>query len=88
MTDCFLTVKSADFPKQLRKRAETVLSLRGKYISHAGGNSYFYDVKPSDVKRFVRDLLALYEACLIDLGRAWPVMSFIYPKDEQEVGDN
>jgi len=30
---------------------------------------------------FVGDLLALYEACLIDLGRSWPMWAFMYPKD-------
>jgi hypothetical protein len=74
-TDCLITVQPADFPKHLRKRAETVLSLRGKYV--------FRDVKPTDRKRFVRDLLALYEACLIDFGRTWPMWSFMYSKDEE-----
>jgi hypothetical protein len=69
VTNCFVTVMLADFPKHLRKRAETVLSLRGKYaVRGAGGYILFRDVTPTDRKKFVRDLLTLYEACLIDLG--------------------
>jgi len=30
---------------------------------------------------FIEDLLALYEACLIDLGRTWPEWDFMYPTD-------
>jgi hypothetical protein len=75
-----VSVHADDFPKHLRKRAETVLSLRGKYAGR--DNLYLRDVKPTDRKRFVGDLLALYEACLIDLGRAGPRWSFMYPKDE------
>src|SRR5258708_4449044 len=71
-----------DFPKHLRNRATRVLELRSKYVFHAGDESYFHQVKPSDRIRFARDLLALYEACLIDLGRTWPKWYFIYPKDE------
>ncbi len=59
-----------DFPANLRERAARVLELRDKYGYEAGGDIYFHRVKPSDRKRFAADLLALYEACLIDLGRS------------------
>lgn len=57
-----------DFPEHLRNRATRILNLRLKYVFHAGVDSYFHGVKPRDKREFVRDLLALYEACLIDLG--------------------
>ena len=75
------TLFPRDFPKHLRNRAKRVLKLRGKYIFHAGDQSYFHQVKPRDRISFVKDLLALYEACLIDLGRSWPEWDFMYPKD-------
>jgi hypothetical protein len=31
--------------------------------------------------RFVADIIALYEACLIDIGRTWPLRDFEYPED-------
>jgi hypothetical protein len=49
--------------------------------SRQAGSSYFNQVKPSERVRFVNDLLALYEACLIDLGRTWPKWNFMYPND-------
>jgi hypothetical protein len=72
----------ADFPEHLRNRATNVLGLRLKYVFHAGDLSYFKPVRPTEKKRFVDDLLALYEACLIDLGRSWPQWAFMYPKDK------
>jgi hypothetical protein len=73
-----------DFPEQLRNRAESILGLRGKYVFHAGDLSYFHPINPTEKKRFVHDLLALYEACLIDLGRSWPQWDFMYPNDIQD----
>jgi hypothetical protein len=72
-----------DFPKYLQNRAENVLGLRLKYVFHAGDDSYFNPVPPSERKRFTEDLLALYEACLIDIGRAGPDWDFMYPEDRQ-----
>jgi hypothetical protein len=74
-------LQPAEFPQHLRNRASNVLSLRRKYVFHMGGDSYFHAVKPSDRLKFIEDLLALYEACLIDLGRTWPDWDFMYPKD-------
>jgi len=76
-----ITLFPSDFPKRLRDRARKVLEFRSKYVFHAGNESYFHRVKPSDRVNFIRGLLALYEACLIDLGRTWPEWDFMYPKD-------
>ncbi len=64
-----------------RGRATRVLEFRGKYVFHAGDESYFRQVKQRDRVSFIEDLLALYEACLIDLGRTWPEWDFMYPTD-------
>ena len=42
----------------------------------------FDSLTPTERKQIVADLQALYEACLIDLGRAWPEWDFVYPKGE------
>jgi hypothetical protein len=76
-----VTLFPRDFPAKLRKRAERALGLREKYVFHAGDDSYFHQVKPSDRRNFAVDLIALYEACLIDLGRSWPQWDFMYPED-------
>lgn len=79
-----VTLLERDFPEHLRNRAKIVLELRSKYVFHAGDESYFYQVKPSDRVNFAINLLALYEACLIDLGRSWPTWDFMYPADTAE----
>jgi len=82
-TLCLLTLQPQDFPEPLRKRAARVLSLRGNaVVKHAGTCPYFRfaDVSRTERKRFVADLIALYEACLIDIGRGWPQWSLTYPK--------
>jgi hypothetical protein len=74
-------LEPSDFPARLRNRATRTLGLREKYVYHAGGESYFHRVKPSDRMNFANDLMALYEACLIDLGRSGLQWESIYPND-------
>jgi hypothetical protein len=76
-----------DFPEHLRNRATRVLGLRQKYVFFAGDESYFHQVKPSDRVSFANDLIALYEACLIDLGRSWPQWDFMYPEDIERTAE-
>ena len=80
-TDALVHLRSSHFPGHLRNRAANVLGFRRKHMFIAGDEVYFRDVRPSHRRKFVRDLLALYEACLIDLGRGWPQWSFMYPND-------
>jgi hypothetical protein len=80
-TNWLTGLQPADFPQSLRIRATNVLSLRGKHVYHAGGEPYFQEVRPSERRQFVEDLLALCEACLIDLGRRGPDWDFMYPED-------
>jgi hypothetical protein len=69
-----------DFPECLRNRATRVLDLRERYVFYAGGESYFHRVAANDKKHFTEDLLALYEACLIDFGHS-PDAECLYPED-------
>jgi hypothetical protein len=82
-TEALIGMSPRDFPQHLRNRAIKVTSLRGNAAAHVGNFTYFRfeDMTVSERTRFVGDLLALYEACLIDLGRSWPMWDFMYPKD-------
>ena len=40
----------------------------------------FDEITPTQRKQFVADTTAMYEACLIDIGRTWPQWDFGYPK--------
>jgi hypothetical protein len=83
-TYSLVTLLPRDFPAHLRRRAESVLELRRKYVFHAGDESYFRPVSPSVRLKFVADLLSLYDACLIDVGRSSPMLDFMYPKDAEQ----
>jgi hypothetical protein len=82
-TYALIFLRSEDFPKRLRMRATKVLSIRGKVTESYVGVSYFHFEKltPGERKRLVADIIALYEACLIDIGRTWPRCDFVYPED-------
>src|SRR5580704_2175371 len=70
-TYALATLRPEHFPEGLRKRATRVLSLRGNAAAHVGDFTYFRfaDMTPNERVRFVADLIALYEGCLIDIGR-------------------
>ena len=83
-TLALVTMRSEDFPKRLRNRAARVLSIRRKVgsTSYVGGDYFHFEkLKPKERMRFVADIIALYEACLIDIGRTWPTWDFVYPED-------
>ncbi len=42
----------------------------------------FDALTPTERKQVVADITALYEACLIDIGRSWPQWDFMYPKGD------
>ena len=73
-----------NFPVGLRSRAQEVLNLRGDVARQIGDYTYFaFDkLTPSRRKQFVKDLLALHNACLIDIGRTWPRWEHMYPTEE------
>jgi hypothetical protein len=85
-TQALVYMRSEDFPKRLRNRASRVLSIRGRVATSYIGGSYF-DFKRLTLrerKRFVADIIALYEACLIDIGRTWPRWDVVYPEDPED----
>ena len=84
-TDALMLMQPEDFPAHIRNRASKVLSLRrNAAISGPSDETRYFDfhrLKPSERARFVGDLIALYKACLIDVGRTWPKWDFLYPED-------
>jgi hypothetical protein len=80
-----VTYHQSDFPEHLRPAFNRIMDLRIKsraeiapeYVVFA-----FDSLSPTERKQIVADVQALYEACLIDLGRAWPEWDFMYPKGE------
>ena len=78
-TYALIYLRPEDFPKRLRNRAAKVLSIREKVMRF--DVAYFDFMTPRERKRFVADIIALYEACLIDIGRTWPRWDEVYPKD-------
>ena len=74
-----------DFPEALRSAFTRILDARIKSRQDVTKDyAYFaFDaLTPTERNQIVADITALYEACLIDIGRAWPEWDFMYPKGE------
>ena len=74
----------SDFPAPLQpvftRILETRLSVRREIGTYT---SFSFDLlKPTAKKQLVKDILDLYEACLIDIGRQSPEWDFVYPTGE------
>jgi hypothetical protein len=70
------------FPPRLRNRATNVLSTPGIARRENEIGSAWWDysrLTPKQRLTFVEDLLSLYEACLMDLGKMGE--NYLYPKD-------
>jgi hypothetical protein len=72
------------FPTRIHNTARLVLSLRGRVPRQNANNCdtifYFDKLKPKERAEFIFDILSLYEACLIDVGKLG--YDFLYPKDK------
>lgn len=78
--------KPEDFPERLRKRAASVLAWRTQLgISYGTTSIYRFDSLKAWQRVALRDdILALYEACLLDIGRAnTKELDFVYPRDRE-----
>jgi hypothetical protein len=65
--------RAADFPKPLRLRFERIMSARvAVRHDYAGGTTLFeFNLLSSKEKRAIQsDIMDLYEACLLDIGRS------------------
>jgi hypothetical protein len=73
-------IRLEEFPPQLRERATEVLGFLKKHAdSEIKQYLRLHRLNPRDRKTFVANLMVLYEACLIDIGRTWPRWNFVYP---------
>jgi hypothetical protein len=75
--------QAKDFPERIRERARKVLSVRSKVRwDYTGGCRFeFQRLTPKQRRALVADIIALYEACLLDLGKAAFFAGIVYPKD-------
>lgn len=74
--------KPEDFPERIRNRARMVLGVRDKVAhEYATDTLYHFErLSPKERMAFLGDIIALYEACLLDLGGMRDV-EFVYPED-------
>jgi hypothetical protein len=72
-----------DFPAHLRPRLERIHRARRKAMRTAinyDDFSFAY-LTLTEQDNLVADIIAIYEACLIDIGRTWPRWDFVYPQE-------
>ena len=66
------------FKNAFRRVVEARLKCRVQYSpSHTVFD--FQKLTPTERKGVIKDILSMYEACLIDIGRGWPMWDFMYP---------
>jgi hypothetical protein len=72
-----------DFPAHLRPRIERIHRARRRAVRTAIDYSDFSFAYLNQTERdnLVADIIGLYEACLIDIGRTWPRWDFVYPQE-------
>lgn len=80
-----VTYHERDFPASLREALKRVIDARIKCrrdVTSTYTVFAFDELTPTERKQIVADLTALYEGCLIDIGRSWPQWDFMYPKGD------
>jgi hypothetical protein len=80
-----VTYQERDFPPRFQAAFRRIIDARIKSrrdISATYAVFAFDELTPTERKQIVADLTALYEACLIDIGRSWSEWDFMYPKGE------
>jgi hypothetical protein len=84
-TFALIRLDANGLPAHLRSRFERIHRARLEAARVIGKNRdfHFSDLIKSSTKRdnLIADIIGLYEACLIDIGRTWPRFHFMYPKD-------
>jgi hypothetical protein len=70
-----------DFPERIRNRALEVLGTRRKVRKDYGQDALFHfeRLKSKQRTRLTKNIISLYEACLMDIGKM--NMDSLYPKD-------
>jgi hypothetical protein len=82
-TFALVTLRPDDFSEKLRGRATKVLSARNAVRQDYVTDSLFHFEKLTvrERKALISDIIALYEGCLIDVGKSGDKYDFLYPKD-------
>ena len=62
--------QSKDFPERVRGRFQNLLDARAAVRQEYVATTPFYRVRPQKRTELVADIMALYEACLMDLALA------------------
>jgi hypothetical protein len=82
-TFALATLRPEDFPERLRGRATKVLAVRSAvrqdYITDA--LFHFERLTIKERRALISDIIALYEGCLIDIGKSGDQYEFLYPRD-------
>jgi len=74
-------LRPEDFPERIRGRATRVLAARGAHAKQYETDTlYFEELSRKEFNTLVEDIIALYEACLIDIGKMG--YDFAYPEDK------
>ncbi len=70
-------------PDRLKNRRDRILNFRTSVREDYPGGTFFNfrRLKPSERKMILSDIMALYEACLIDIGKGGDDYNYLYPKD-------
>lgn len=81
-TYCLAGFRPEDFPERIRNRARMILAVRLRVMRMYGNDAlYHFDWLSSKERRaLLDDIMALYEAVLIDIGRIEDT-DYLYPKD-------
>jgi hypothetical protein len=80
-TFALIRLDANGLPAHLRSRFERIHRARLKAARSEGRYFSFSYLTQTQRDSLVRDIIDLYEACLIDIGRTWPRFHFMYPQD-------
>ena len=75
--------QAEDFPKRIRERARKVLSVRSTVrLEYTGGCVFQFDrLTLKERNALIGDIVSLYTACLLDLGKTGQFAEIVYPED-------
>jgi hypothetical protein len=82
-TDPLVGLRPEDFPQRLRGRATNVLAKRGAVAEkYATDTLYRFDRLPRKERQaLIEDIIALYQGCLLDIGKSGDYYDILYPED-------
>lgn len=75
--------RAEDFPERIRERARKVTTVRSAVRQDYETDCLFHfeRLTPRERRALTGDIISLYEACLLDLGRSGQFADIVYPED-------